>query len=135
MIFGTFDIVHLGHLHFFQQAKKYGDQVIAVVSRDDRAEHIKQKKLVHTEKERKIFLESIRYIDRVLLGDKKDVYALIKKIKPDVILLGYDQIHFTDVLKEKIETFGLKTKVIRAKPYKPQNFKTQKIREILEKQL
>lgn len=134
MIFGTFDIVHQGHITFFHQAKKLGDVLIAVVARDARAESIKKKKLLYTEKERKRFLECIRCIDQVVLGSRTDVYQIIKKIKPDVIALGYDQQHFTDILSEKINEFQLKTKVIRLKSHKPEHFKTQKIREILEQQ-
>lgn len=133
MIFGTFDVVHQGHLHFFQQARKYGDYLVAVVARDARAEKIKNKKLLHTEKERKFFLEAIKYIDKVILGDKKDVYAVIHKIKPDCIVLGYDQKHFTEKLQEKIEEFGLHTTVKRSKPYKQNTFKTTHIRTQLEK--
>lgn len=135
MLFGTFDIVHQGHLDFFQQARKHGNYVIAVVARDVRAEEIKKKKLVHNEKERKKFLEAIRYLDKVVLGDKKDVYAMVKKMKPNTIVLGYDQYQFTEQLKEKIQEFGLKTKVVRAKAYKQENFKTSHIRAKLEEKI
>lgn len=135
MLFGTFDIVHHGHLHLFQEAKKYGHYLIAVVARDARAEETKEKKLVHTEKERKSFLEAIKYIDGVVLGDKKNVYAVIKKMKPDIIVLGYDQYQFTDKLKEKIQEFGLKTKVVRAKAYKQNNFKSSHLRSKLEEKI
>lgn len=134
MLFGTFDIVHHGHLNLFKQARKYGDQLIVVVGRDARVQQLKQTP-VHNEKERKYFLEQIRLIDKVLLGSKTDVYQVIKKIKPDVIVLGYDQNHFTDKLEEKIKEFGLKTKVVRAKAYKAIQLKTGKIRKKLEKNI
>ncbi len=132
MIFGTFDGVHQGHLHLFQQAQKYGDFLIAVVSRDVRAEKIKNKKLLHTETERKKFLDAIKYIDCTMLGDKHDVYKNIKKVKPDVIVLGYDQVKFTEGLKKKLKEFGLHTKIVRAKAYQSKTMKTHKIRERLE---
>lgn len=135
MIFGTFDIVHHGHLNLFRQARKYGDTLVAVVARDARVKSIKSKYSVHDEKERKYFLEQIRLIDMVLLGDRKDVYKVIRKIKPDVIVLGYDQINFTDTLQEKITEFGLKTKIVRAKSYRSEKLKTGKIRSILEKKI
>ena len=133
MIFGTFDIVHHGHMNLFLQAKKHGERLVVVVARDTRVKELKKDKPVHTEKERKKFLEQIRYIDEVLLGDKKDVYAVIKKIKPNIIVLGYDQKFFIDTLESKIHEFGLTTKVIRAKPYKHSNLKSKKIKEILQK--
>ncbi len=133
MIFGTFDIVHHGHLHLFKQARKQGDRLIAVVARDQRVKKLK-KTPVHTEKERKYFLEQIRLIDEVLLGDQKDVYKVIKKFQPNVIVLGYDQVHFIDNLKEKIKEFDLNIKIVRAKPYKDKKFKTTHIRKNLEKE-
>lgn len=135
MIFGTFDIVHHGHLNLFKQACKYGDELVAVVARDKRVKDIKSKQSIHNERERKYFLEQIRLIDKVLLGDQKDVYKVVKKIRPDVIVLGYDQMHFTEKLQEKIQEFGLKTKIVRAKAYKSEILKTGKIRNILEKKI
>lgn len=132
MIFGTFDIVHHGHLNLFKQARKYGDRLVAVVARDTRVKNIKSQESVYNEKERKYFLEQIRLVDTVVLGDSKDVYKRIREIKPDVIVLGYDQVHFIDKLAEKIREFKLKTKVVRAKPYKSDTQKTGKIRNILE---
>lgn len=135
MIFGTFDIVHHGHLNLFKQARKYGDKLVAVVARDARVKNIKSRESVYNEKERKYFLEQIRLIDTVVLGDSKDVYKRIREIKPDVIVLGYDQMHFTEKLEEKIQEFKLKTKVVRAKAYKSEILKTGKIRNILEKKI
>lgn len=133
MIFGTFDIVHHGHLSLFKQAKRYGDYLIAVVAQEKRAEEIKKRDLVHTQKERKEYLENIRFIDKVVMGDRRDVYKVIRLIKPDVIVLGYDQNKFVNGLEEKIKDFGLKTKVVRAKPYRSESLKSGKIRKTLEK--
>ena len=132
MIFGTFDIVHHGHLNLFKQARKYGDRLVAVVARDARVKTLKSKESVYNEKERKYFLEQIRLIDKVVLGDQKDVYKRILETRPDVIVLGYDQINFTDILQEKITEFGLKTKIVRAKAYRSEKLKSRKIRQTLE---
>ena len=135
MIFGTFDILHQGHLNLFKQARKYGDRLVAVVARDARVKNIKSRESLYTEKERKYFLEQIRLVDKVVLGDTKDVYKRIREIKPDVIVLGYDQMHFTDKLSEKIKEFRLKTRIVRARAYKSDTQKTGKIRKILENKI
>lgn len=135
MILGTFDIVHHGHLNLFKQARKYGDRLVAVVARDARVKNIKSRESLYTEKERKYFLEQIRLVDKVVLGDTKDVYKRIREIKPDVIVLGYDQMHFTDKLSEKIKEFRLKTRIVRARAYKSDTQKTGKIRKILENKI
>ncbi len=131
MVFGTFDIVHLGHIAFFHEAKKYGDELIVVVARDKRSTGIKGKAPIFSEKERAAFLEEFSMVDRVLLGDKADVYKVIKNIKPDAIVLGYDQEVFTAVLEEKIKEFGLETTVVRAKAHKAETYKTKIIKQKL----
>ena len=103
-----------------------------MVARDARVKNIKLRESLYTETERKYFLEQIRLIDTVVLGDRKDVYKRIREIKPDVIALGYDQVHFIDKLAEKIKEFGLKTRIVRARAYKSDTQKTGKIRTLLE---
>lgn len=129
MIFGTFDLVHFGHIQLFKQARKYGDNLILVLARDERVQKLKKKLPIHTEQERKKFLETIRLIDQVVLGDKTDVYKKIKEFKPDTIVLGYDQKFFVDDLAGQIQKFGLKTKIVTATAYQPERLKTSLIRK------
>ena len=44
MVFGSFDLVHKGHVNFLKQAKKLGDELIVVVARDDNIEKVKKRK-------------------------------------------------------------------------------------------
>jgi len=128
LVFGTFDILHAGHIHFLKSAKKLGETLTVVVARDKTVKLLKKKQPVHTETERATILREMRCVDAVVLGDPKlNVYAVIKKIKPDVIALGYDQIAFTETLQEKIEEFGLNTKIVRLKAYKNGKHKSSKI--------
>ena len=133
MVFGTFDIVHLGHLNLFKQAKKLGNYLVVVVGRDTTSKKIKKITLVHNEKERLEFLKSIKLVDQAVLGNKIDYYKIIKTEKPDVIALGYDQQNFIDKLEEKIKEFKLNTKVVRLKSYKPEKHKSGKIRQKISK--
>ena len=133
MIFGTFDILHLGHFHIFMKARKMGDEVVAVIARDINVQKIKGQKAFHSEQERKFILSRIDLIDHAVLGDKKDVYKMIKKMKPYIILLGYDQTNFADKLQENLEKNNLKTKVVRAKPFNSRHYKTTKIKEYLNR--
>lgn len=131
MAFGTFDIVHAGHVDFFRQARKLGDKFIVVVGRDRTVEDIKGSRPFYTEKERVHLLEHIDYIDTVILGDTKNVYSAVAKVKPDVVALGYDQNNFVDGLKEYIKKSKMKTRVVRLKSYKSSRYKTGKIKEYL----
>ncbi len=133
MIFGTFDILHFGHLQLFRQARRYGDRVVAVVARDANVRKVKGVESFHTEAERKAFLDHIDLIDEVRLGDMTDVYKVIRTVKPDVICLGYDQEVFVENLKKKIKEFHLNTRVARLKPYKHHAYKTSKIKDYLNR--
>lgn len=131
MVFGTFDILHLGHLNFFQQAKRLGEKLVVVVARDNTVKRIKGKRSFNGERERVGLLEHIDYIDGVRLGDEKDVYKVIARVKPDVIALGYDQSDFVQGLMEYIKESKKKIRIVRLKPYKSNRYKTGKIKEYL----
>ncbi len=121
LIFGSFDGLHKGHLNLFKQTRKHGDILIAVIARDKTIKQIKGKNPRYTEK---IRLKNIKkYVDKALLGNKTNKYAIIKKIKPDIICLGYDQNSYTKDLKKHF-----KKKIIRLKPYKPSIYKSSKIK-------
>jgi len=135
LIFGTFDILHIGHINLFKQAIKHGDNLIVVIARDKRVKQIKGSTPVHSELERKEILEHINIIDKIYLGDPNDVYKPIKDISPDIIALGYDQQIFTDKLEEKIKEFKLNTKIIRLKPYKNSEYKSGIIKKNLLKSI
>ena len=124
MAFGTFDLLHPGHINFFNQAKKYGDCLIAIIARDSTVKRLKGKLPLHNEKQRLEAVKGLKLAAKVILGSLTDKYAVIKKYRPDLIALGYDQTHFTEELKEQINKLKLHTKVIRLKAFKPKKYKT-----------
>lgn len=134
MVFGTFDLVHLGHIHLFQQARKYGDKLVVVVARDINVKKTKKHRPLHTEQERLYFLKRIDLTDSAVLGHKTDYYQIIKKQKPDVIALGYDQKIDEKILKNKIKKFGLRIKIVRLSPY-GKKVKSSLIKKYIEKNI
>jgi len=124
MVFGTFDIFHPGHKNFLKQAKKYGNYLIAVIARDRTVKEVKGKLPKNPENVRLKNVVSSGLADKVILGNLSDKYAVIRKHKPGVIALGYDQFNYTDGLIKKF----LNIKVIRLKPFKPSIYKSSKIR-------
>ena len=99
VVFGIFDGVHAGHRFFFEQARKYGDELIVIVGRDEFVRTYKKKELLHTEQERIKALQKEEFIDDAVLSDKEmSSYHVLKHIQPDVICFGYDQ----DVLERDL---------------------------------
>lgn len=113
MVFGTFDILHLGHIHLFEQAKLHGDHLIAVVSSDHNAQKLTHKKLFHTQAQRLALLKHIDLIDEVVPGQEADPYEVIRQVSPDVIALGYDQQLFVDKLAGELEKAGINAEIVR----------------------
>ncbi len=133
MLFGTFDIVHIGHLHIFARAKEYGDKLVVVVARDVNVEKYKGIEPLHNEQERKYFLQNIKGIDRVILGRKNDPYKIIDQVRPDIVCLGYDQKIYVDNLAKAITDYGLTIRVVKLKPYQKDRFKSSKIRKYIQR--
>ena len=130
MLFGTFDILHPGHINMFWQAQKLGDSIIVVVARDKTVQDFKKRLPHNDERKRADAIKKSGLADKVVLGSLKDKYSAIKKYNPDIIALGYDQKFLTGGLKEQIHLLGLKSKIIRLKSYRPHIYKTSKILKI-----
>lgn len=128
MVFGSFDLLHEGHIYFLNEAKKYGDFLIVVVGRDFTIKKIKKEFPFENENLRLKKIKDLKIADKIILGDNKDVYTPILNEKPDIICLGYDQDSFTKNLKDKIETFSLEIEIIRLSAYKPNIFKSSIIK-------
>lgn len=133
MAFGTFDIFHKGHQSYLSQAKKLGDFLIVVVARDKTVKEFKKQETSNKEQERLRILKSCKLTGNVILGNLKDKYAVIKKYRPDIIALGYDQKINLKELKNRLINFNLKPKIVRLKPFKPEKYKSSKLRRGHEK--
>lgn len=132
MIFGTFDRLHEGHKYFIREARILADELIIIVARDHTVQTLKGSLPTETEEIRKSHIEKMRVADLVLLGNTKDHLAAIKLYKPDIILLGYDQRYFADTVIEDLRRMGLHhTKVIRAKAFEPDKYKSSRMKDAL----
>jgi len=133
LVAGTFDFLHPGHVDFFCQAKKHGDTLVVVVSRDSNALMIKGKKPYFSQKERLALVSAVGLVDKAVLGDSKDFFAAVRNEKPDAIVLGYDQWAREGKIREALLRAGLeRTKVFRAKANYPEKYKSSKIRKYFE---
>jgi len=116
MATGVFDILHPGHVFFLQEAKKLGDELVVVVARDSTVERLKHKPVMN-EEIRRFMVESLKPVDRAVLGHEDDMYKTVEEVKPDIIVLGYDQKFSEEEIEEECKKRGLKVKVVRLKKY------------------
>jgi len=108
---GTFDLVHPGHIAFLEEAKRLGDELFVIVSRDSTIKH-KQKPVI-PEKQRLAIVSSLKPVDCALLGSEKDMFEPLQEIRPDIIVLGFDQ-HFDEKdLSKELEKRNFHAKIIR----------------------
>lgn len=129
MVFGTFDILHAGHENFFQQAGNLGNEVIAIVSRDETTMKLKGRPPHNNENIRVKNLKKTGFCSKVVLGSLGDKYKVIQKFRPDIIALGYDQFAFTYRLEKFLIDEKMNTKIERLKPYRPEIYKSSIIRD------
>ncbi|MDP2631307.1 MAG: adenylyltransferase/cytidyltransferase family protein [Candidatus Uhrbacteria bacterium] len=125
LVFGTFDHLHPGHEHFLKAAQALGDELIACLSPDKIVLKLKDREVMNSYSKRKKALESAGFCDKAVQGDSSlGGYQIIKKIKPDIIALGYDQKALKADLKrwmaENEQSIVLKT----ISAYKPKIYKS-----------
>jgi FAD synthetase len=129
LLFGTFDMIHMGHENLFKQARQLDHEAFVIVSiaKDDNVARLKGKVPKHSEQERLAMMKNSRLVDEVVLGAIDDYIGHIKEVSPDIIALGYDQVAYTDGLENKLKEVGVNAKIVRLKGYKPEVFKTSKL--------
>lgn len=99
--YGTFDLLHYGHINLLKRAKALGDYLIVVLSTDEFNWNMKQKKCYFTYEKRKALLEAIRYVDLVIPENTWEQKILdIKEFKIDTFVMGDDWKGKFDYLNE-----------------------------------
>ena len=100
--YGTFDLLHYGHINLLRRAKEYGDYLIVALSTDQFNWNEKQKRCYFDYEKRKTLLEAIRYVDLVIPEEnweqkKTDVH----EYHVDTFVMGDDWEGKFDFLKEE----------------------------------
>jgi len=114
---GTFDLIHLGHVKYLEEAKKAGGKnakLIVIVARDKTVEKRKGVTPVMPEEHRRSLVESLKVVDEAILGyEDFDIGAVIEQLKPDIIAVGYDQEGIEQAVRKAVAERKLAVKVIR----------------------
>lgn len=126
LAFGTFDILHPGHERYLAEARQHGELHV-VVARDRTVEQVKGRPPRNDERTRLARVRALPVVNMALLGSLGDKFKVIERIRPDVIVLGYDQAAFTAGLQEELARRGLRPSIIRACAYEPQTYKSSKL--------
>ena len=91
MATGTFDLLHPGHVLYLERSRALGDELVVIVARDVNVRHKPKPILPETQRQRMV--QSLKAVDKAVLGEEQDIFKTIEQLKPDIITLGYDQ-HF-----------------------------------------
>ena len=132
LAFGTFDVLHIGHINYLKQAKEIAgkEDLFVIVARDENAKKYVHKELIHDEKERLEIIKSLNLVDGVILGEANP-FEIILKLKPSKIVLGYDQLKNIKELEEYLTKNSLDIKILRANPHKHNEKKSSIIKKKL----
>jgi len=131
---GTFDLLHLGHVKYLEEAKKAGGKnakLVVIVARDKTVEMRKGRKPVMPEDHRRALVESLKVVDEAMLGyEDFDIGQVIEEIKPDVIAVGHDQDNIESQVRRAVAQKGLNVEVVKIGRFgKPELNSSLKIKE------
>ena len=135
MAFGTFDYLHDGHENYLKQAKTLGEYLIVVIARDKTVRQIKGAAPLNAERRRAANIRKTGIADKVILGGSGDKHKVLKKYRPSVIALGYDQFVFTQKLEKTLIDLRLDAVIKRLDAFFPQVYKSSILKKrIAEKE-
>lgn len=123
---GVFDIIHPGHIHTLNAAKVLGDVLVVVVATASTAVKMKKRTPLHTEEHRQELVGSLSMVDLCLVGREGDIFKTVEIVKPDIIALGYDQVHQEKFITDGCKSLGLEVRVARLQSPIPE-FSSSKI--------
>ena len=110
---GVFDIIHPGHISTLNAAKALGDVLVVVVATDNTAVKMKKRNPLHNQEQRQELVKSLKVVDLCLIGQENDIFKTVNLVKPQIIALGYDQVHQEKFITEGCKKIKLDARVAR----------------------
>ena len=114
---GVFDLLHLGHVRFLEEAKRAGGrdaELVVIIARDNVVKARKGEKTIMPENQRCALVASLKVVDCAILGFQKfNIGRVIDKVKPDVIAVGYDQEGVERTVRKYVEDKKANIKIVR----------------------
>ena len=110
---GVFDIIHPGHIHTLNAAKALGDVLVVAVATDKTAQKMKKRLPLHNQNLRRELVSYLSMVDNAVIGHEDDIFETVKEIKPDIIVLGYDQTHQEKFIGDGCKRINLDVEIVR----------------------
>ncbi len=135
MASGVFDIIHMGHIHYLEEARKLGDELVVVVATDITVRRMKHEPITPGNM-RVQLVNSLKPVDRAVLGHEDDIFRTVEELRPDIIALGFDQKFDEAELLKQLESRGLgNIKVVRLSKMEYESFDLDGTRKIIQRVL
>lgn len=110
---GVFDIIHPGHIHTLRGAKALGNVLVVVVATDSTAQKMKNRIPLHNMELRRDLVSSLSMVDHAVVGHEGDIFKTVARVRPDIIALGYDQIHQEKFIIDGCKKIGVEVSIAR----------------------
>ena len=110
---GVFDIIHPGHIHTLNAAKALGGILIVAIATDKTAEKMKKRSPLHNQELRRELVSSLSMVDKAIVGHEDDIFQTVKEVKPNIIVLGYDQVHQEKFISDGCKRINLDVEIVR----------------------
>ena len=110
---GVFDIIHPGHIHTLNVAADLGNVLIVVVATDNTAIKMKKRQPLHSQEQRRDLVNALDVVDLCVIGQEDDIFKTVNMIRPEIIVLGYDQTHQEKAIRDGCKRINLAAKVSR----------------------
>lgn len=110
---GVFDIIHPGHLHTLRAAKDLGNVLVVVIATDKTAQKMKKRMPLHKMELRRDLVSALSMVDYAMLGHEEDIFKTVAIVKPDIIALGYDQVHQEKSITDGCKKIGVEVSIAR----------------------
>ncbi|HEY4508179.1 MAG TPA: adenylyltransferase/cytidyltransferase family protein [Candidatus Paceibacterota bacterium] len=130
LVFGVFDGLHDGHQFFLREVRKLGNYLIVSVAQDKIVQEIKKNFPTYNLAERLKMLEESGLVDQTVPGDTElGAWSAVRKWKPDIVAVGYDQTPLEESLREFIKKEKLPLTIVNIKPHEPARLHSRLLRK------
>ena len=110
---GVFDIIHPGHIHTLNAAKALGDVLVVAIATDKTAQKMKKRPPLHNQELRRELVSCLSMVDITMIGHEEDIFETVKEVKPNIIVLGYDQVHQDKFIADGCKRINLDVEIVR----------------------